>query len=117
MYDQIEIIGNLGKDPEARVFQNGDPVTSFNVAVNRSVKNKAGEWEKIALWYRVSVFGSDAERCAAALHKGSKVLVKGQLQFDHKTGGPRTYTRQDGTVGTSFEVTASLVRFLDAKSE
>ena len=45
------------------------------------------------------------------------MLVEGRLIPDPSTGGPRTYTRQDGTSGASFEVTASTVRFLSSRGE
>jgi single-strand DNA-binding protein len=51
------------------------------------------------------------------LHKGSMVLVEGRLSADTKTGGPKTFTRQDGTVSASFEIVANTVRFLSPKSE
>lgn len=44
-------------------------------------------------------------------------MVEGQLVVDEKTGGPRTYRRRDDTVGASFEVRATLVRFLSPKGE
>ena len=47
--------------------------------------------------------------------KGSTVLVEGRLQSDLKTGGPKTFTRQDGTMGTSFEIAANTVRFLSSR--
>jgi single-strand DNA-binding protein len=46
------------------------------------------------------------------LKKGSKVMAEGRLASDPKTGSPRIYQRNDGTVGTSFELVASTVRFL-----
>jgi single-strand DNA-binding protein len=65
----------------------------------------------------VSVFGKQAETVNTYLTKGKLVLVEGRLRCDPKTGGPATYTRQDGSVGASFEIVASNVRFLSPKSE
>jgi single-strand DNA-binding protein len=91
-------------------------VTSFSMASSRSYTNSQGEKIDETIWFRVSVFGKMAETCNQYLHKGSKVLVEGRLQAD-KNGSPRVWTRQDGTPGASFEVTASTVRFLSSRGE
>ncbi len=111
MYQSITIIGWLGRDPEMRYMPNGDPVTSMNVATDRQYNDKSGQKVKETTWFRVSVFGKQAENVNQYLHKGSMVLVEGRLNVDVKTGGPKTFTRQDGTVGASYEIVASTVRF------
>jgi single-strand DNA-binding protein len=117
MYHTIIIVGNLGRDPEMRYTPNGTPVTSFNVASNRQYTNSQGEKVKETIWFRVSAWNKLAETCNNFLHKGSKVLVEGRLTADMSTGGPRVFTRSDGTSGASFEVTAGTVRFLDSRAE
>jgi single-strand DNA-binding protein len=114
MFQKLIIAGNLGKDPELRYAPNGDAVCSFNVATNRKYTDKSGQLVKDTTWFRVSVWGKQAESCNQYLKKGSAVLVEGRLQADKATGGPRTFTRQDGTMGTSFEMTAESVRFLSS---
>ena len=89
----------------------GDPVTTFSVATSR----KYGEIDETT-WFRVSVWGKQAESCNQYLHKGSKVLVEGRLRPD-SNGNPTVFQRKDGTTGASFEVTAENVRFLTAKGE
>ena len=115
MYQSITIVGNLGKDPEMRYTPSGTPVTSMNVATNRKYTGADGALVKETTWFRVSVFGKQAEACAEYLKKGSTVLVEGRLQSDLKTGGPKTFTRQDGTLGTSFEIVANTVRFMSGR--
>jgi single-strand DNA-binding protein len=115
MYQSITIVGNLGKDPEMRYTPSGTPVTSMNVATNRKYTGSDGQVVKETTWFRVSVFGKQAEACAQYLKKGSTVLVEGRLQSDLKTGGPKTFTRQDGTLGTSFEIAANTVRFMSSR--
>ncbi len=66
-----------------------------------------GNLVKETIWFRVSVWGKQAESSNQYLKKGSKVLVEGRLTPDPATGGPRIWTRQDGTPAASFEVTAS----------
>lgn len=111
MYQKLIIIGNLGRDPEMRFTPNGDPVTSFSVATSR----KYGEKDETT-WFRVTVWGKQAESCNTYLSKGSKVLVEGRLK-SNADGNPRVYERKDGTWASSYELTAESVRFLTAKGE
>jgi len=117
MYHTLIIVGNLGKDPEMRYLPSGQAVTSFNVATNRQYTGSDGQPVKETIWFRVSVWGKQAESCNQYLKKGSKVLVEGRLTPDPATGGPRLWTRQDGTAASSFEVNAATVRFLSSRGE
>lgn len=117
MFHTIIIVGNLGRDPEMRYTPSGQAVTSMNVASNRTYKNADGTNVKETIWFRVSVWGKQAETVSQYLHKGSKVLIEGRLVPDQSTGGPRVFTRQDGTTGSSFEVNAQTVRFISPRAE
>ncbi|MBN1889846.1 MAG: single-stranded DNA-binding protein [Thermoflexales bacterium] len=117
MYQSLTIVGNLGKDPEMRYLPDGRPVTEMSVATNRVYNDQSGQQVKETTWFRVSVFGKQAEACAQYLKKGKQVLVEGRLRPDKETGAPRLWQRQDGTYGASFEVFASTVRFLGGRGE
>jgi single-strand DNA-binding protein len=117
MYHTIIIVGNLGRDPEMRYTPSGQAVTNFNVATNRQYTDSNGQQVKETIWFRVSTWGKQAETCNQYLKKGNKVLVEGRLVPDQATGGPRVWTRQDGTVTASFEVSANTVRFLTSRGE
>jgi single-strand DNA-binding protein len=112
MYQKLIIAGNLGKDPEMRYAPNGEAATNLSVATSRKYTDKSGQKVEETTWFRVSVWGKMAEACNQYLNKGSKVLVEGRLNADKATGGPKVWTRQDGTPGASFEVYAETVRFL-----
>jgi single-strand DNA-binding protein len=112
MYQKILIVGNLGRDPELRYTPAGSPVCNFSVAVNRRRND-----EDVVVWFRVVAWGSLAEACNTYLSKGRQVLVEGELLSDHATGGPKVYTRSDGTAGASFEVKAHVVKFLQGGRE
>ncbi|MBE0680420.1 MAG: single-stranded DNA-binding protein [Anaerolineales bacterium] len=116
-YQKIIITGNLGRDPEMRYTPSGQAVTSFSVAVNESYTNANGEKIKKTIWFRVTAWGKQAEICNQYLKKGQQVLVDGRMSADPTTGGPKIWTKQDGTAGSSFEVTASTVRFLSSRGE
>lgn len=116
-YHTIILVGNLGRDPEMRYTPSGQAVTSFSVATNRVYTASDGQQVKETIWFRVTTWGKNAESCNTYLKKGSSVLVEGRLSPDLATGSPKIFTRSDGSPGTSFEVTASVVRFLTGRSE
>jgi single-strand DNA-binding protein len=117
MFQTIIIVGNLGGDPEMRYLQSGQAVTNFNVATSRKYTGSDNQLVDETTWFRVSVWGRQAETCNQYLRKGSRVLIEGRLRPDPATGGPRIWTRQDGSAGASFEITASFVRFLSTRAE
>lgn len=107
MYCRITIIGNLGADPEMRYTKDGQPVTQFRVATNRKWKDKnSGEQKEETTWFRVSVWGKQAEMCNEYLRKGRMVLVEAdRIQAS-------AYTNNAGQAAASLEVTARDVRFI-----
>ena len=117
MFHTLIIVGNLGGDPEMRYTPSGQAVTRFSVATNRKYTTSNGESVKETTWFRVDVWGKQAETCNNFLKKGSRVLVEGRLNPDKETGGPRAYIKQDGTAGAHYEVTAMTVRFLSSRAE
>lgn len=112
MYQKLVIVGNLGTDPEMRFTPSGEAVTNFNVAANRKWTDNTGQTHEEVTWFRISVWGKQAEVCNQYLSKGRQVLVEGRLTPDKETGGPRVWTDQNGKARASFEVTAFEVRFL-----
>jgi single-strand DNA-binding protein len=97
-----------------RYSPDGKPVTNLSVATNRKWTNADGTPGEETVWFRVSAWGKLAEGCSEYLSKGRRVLVEGRLRPDPETGGPRVWTRQDGTAGASYEIVARTVRFLDS---
>ncbi len=112
MYQKIILIGNLGRDPEMRFTPDGKPVTSFSVATSRRYRDKDE-----TTWFRITVWGAQAESCNQYLQKGSKVLVEGRISPDPSTGGPKVFQRRDGTWSGSYEVYADNVRFLSSRAD
>lgn len=113
MYQKLIIVGNLGQDPEMRYLPDGQAVTNLSVACNRRWTDRVnGQPQEEVTWYRISMWGKQAEAANQYLEKGRQVLVEGRLRPDPNTGGPRLWTRQDGTVGASFEMVADRVQFL-----
>ena len=117
MFHTLIVVGNVGREPEMRYTPSGQAVTSFSIATNRQYSTSDGEQVKETIWFRVTTWGKQAEICNQYLKKGSKVLIEGRLTPDKGTGGPRIWTKQDGSTGASFEVTAGTVRFLSSRGE
>ena len=103
--NKVQIIGNLGKDPEMRITPNGVEVTTFSVACNRNIK-KGDNWEKETEWFRVVVWREQAVSAREYLTKGKRVYVEGRLQT-------RKYQDDKGVERTSVEVIADSIILLD----
>lgn len=116
MFHKVILVGNLGRDPEMRYTPSGQAVTNLSVATNRTYTDSSGNQVKETVWFRVAVWGKQAESCNQYLRKGRQVLVEGRLTPD-ENGNPRIWTAQDGTPRASYEVTAQTVRFLGAREE
>jgi single-strand DNA-binding protein len=109
MLNKIMLIGNLGRDPELNVTQEGTPVTKFSLAVSRNTKTSTGERKEETEWFNIVAWRQLAETCERYLHKGSKVYIEGRLQT-------RKYTDRNGVERTSIEVIASDMEMLTPKS-
>lgn len=116
-FHKITVVGNLGRDPEMRYTPGGQAVTNFSVASNRQYTSSSGERIKETVWFRVSAWGRQAETCNQYLKTGSQVLIEGRMTPDKESGGPRIWTRQDGTPAASYEITAERVVFLSGRGD
>jgi single-strand DNA-binding protein len=116
MFHRVIVVGNLGRDPEMRYTPSGQAVTNLSVASNHVYTDSSGNQVKQTVWFRVAVWGKQAESCHQYLRKGRQVLVEGRLAADDN-GNPRIWNRQDGTPAASFELNAQTVRFLGGRDE
>jgi single-strand DNA-binding protein len=97
--NKVILIGNLGKDPEVRRLNSGDPVVNLSVATSESWRDKqSGERKEKTEWHRVVIFNENIAKVAEQyLKKGSTVYIEGQLQT-------RKWTDQAGVEKYSTEV-------------
>lgn len=99
--NKVQLIGNLGRDPEVRFTQDGRAMATLSVATSESWRDKnSGEPQERTEWHRVVIWGKPAELAQQLLHKGSKVYVEGQLQT-------RKWTDQQGQERYTTEVVVS----------
>lgn len=116
-YEQMIIVGNVGKTPEMRYTPNGKAVTSFSVAVNRPTgKNADGQWQTVTVWYTVTCWERLAERMNEYLNKGARVFVSGKPGIDRNTGAPATWMGKDGQPRAKLELVANDVVIMSPKS-
>ncbi|MCL5951391.1 MAG: single-stranded DNA-binding protein [Chloroflexi bacterium] len=106
--NKVQIIGNLGRDPEMRYTPNGKPVTSFTVAVSRSWVKPEGERMEKTEWFNVVAWERLAEICNQYLSKGSPVYVEGRLET-------RSWEAENGQKHFRTEIIANEVIILDRR--
>jgi single-strand DNA-binding protein len=97
--NKVIIVGNLGRDPESRSFQNGGKVVNLRIATSENWKDRAtGERREKTEWHSVAIFNEPLANTAERyLRKGSKVYIEGQLQT-------RKWTDNEGKERYSTEV-------------
>ncbi len=106
MYQQVLLVGNLGRDPELRYTPTGTAVCDFSLAVNTRWTGADGERQTKTTWFRVTAWRALAEHCAQYLSKGRQVMVVGRV------AEPSAWIGKDGEARAQNEVTARDVRFL-----
>jgi single-strand DNA-binding protein len=92
--NRVQLIGNLGKDPEIKYTPQGTAVAKITIATNERFKDKSGEWQDRTEWHNVVLWQRLAEIAGEYLKKGGKVYVEGRLQtrsWDDKQTGQKKY--------------------------
>lgn len=104
-FNKIILVGNLGRDPELRYTPQGTPVCSFTVATNEKRKDKTGETQDVTTWFRVTLWGRQAETASQYLTKGRPIYVEGRLRLEE-------WTDRDGKQRFTLEVHATDMQFI-----
>jgi single-strand DNA-binding protein len=94
--NKVVLIGNLGRDPEIRFTQSGEPIANFSLATTETWTDKSGSKQERTEWHRVEVFGRSAQVARDYLTKGRQVYVEGSIRYDEwtdKDGNKRNTTK------------------------
>ena len=94
--NKVILLGNLGRDPEIRYTQGGDPIANFSLATSERWTDKSGEKQERTAWHRVEIFGKPAQVARDYLTKGRPVYIEGQIVYDEwtdKDGNKRNTTK------------------------
>jgi len=103
--NKVILVGNLGRDPEARTMQNGGKVVSFSIATSESWNDKmSGERRDKTQWHRIVIFNEKLGEIAEKyLKKGAKVYIEGSIES-------RKYTDKDGQERETTEIVLNRFR-------
>lgn len=105
------LIGNLGKDPEAKSLDNGKTVCNFSIATSETWKDKnSGEKKEKTEWHNIVAFDKLGDVCATYLKKGTKIYIEGKIQT-------RKWTDKNGVDRYTTEIIASEMKMLSSKQE
>src|SRR4249919_3096715 len=94
--NKVILIGNVGKDPEIRYMQSGEPIANFTLATNEVWNDKSGQKQERTEWHRVEVFGKTAQVVRDYVTKGKPVYIEGSIRYDEwtdKDGNKRNMTK------------------------
>lgn len=104
-FNKITIVGNLGKDPELRYTPQGNAVCNFSVATNEKRRDKTGDLQDVTTWFRITLWGKQAENASKYLTKGSPIYIEGRLKVEE-------WADRDGKNRYTLEVQATDMQFL-----
>jgi single-strand DNA-binding protein len=107
--NRVQLIGNVGRDPEARQATSGAAVAAFTLAVDRPRRAADGSSASEVEWFRVVAWAALAGLCQQYLRRGARVYVEGRLQS-------RAYTDAEGVGRVAVEVIASDLILLDRRA-
>jgi single-strand DNA-binding protein len=107
--NRVVLTGNLTRDPELRSTPGGLAICKLGIAVNTRRKNSEGQWEEKPNFFRVTVFGRQAESCGQYLKKGRPVAIDGRLEWSS--------WENDGQKRESVDIIADTVQFLGGRED
>ena len=109
-FNKIILVGNLGRDPELRYTPQGVAVCDFSIATNERKRDKSGEFQEVATWFRVTLWRQQAENAAKYLSKGRQVYIEGRLSLEE-------WTDRDGNTRQTLQVQGTEMQFLGGRGD
>ena len=109
MKNKVQLIGNLGNDPEVKTIGNGKTLAKMRLATSEVYKNDKGERITETQWHDVVAWGKQAEIAGQYLKKGSEVMIEGKLMYHE-------YTGKDGVKRMQTEIQVSSLMMMDKKT-
>lgn len=93
--NKVQLIGNVGNDPEIKIFEEGKKLAQLTIATNESYRNEKGEKTESTQWHRISAWGKTAEIIEKYVTKGKEIAIEGKLvhkTYEDKNGEKRYVT-------------------------
>ena len=108
--NKVQLIGNLGMDPEVKALNGGKKLAKMSIATNETYKNAKGEKVTETQWHNLIAWGKTADLVEKFLKKGSEIAIEGKLINNN-------YTDKEGVKRYSTQIEVSEVLMLDAKKQ
>lgn len=108
--NQVNLIGNLGANPESRTLPSGDTVVSFSIATSETYMDKSAEKKEITDWHRIELWGGLAEVAMKYLQKGDMVYIEGKLRNER-------YIDKEGIERSTYKIRASNLQILKSRHD
>ena len=102
----VQIIGNLGNDPETKMLPSGQRIITFSIATSSKKKG-----EETSTWWSVTIWDKKFDPMLPHIKKGTLLLIVGDL------APPKTYTDKNGQIKVNLSVSADIIRFLPGKKK
>lgn len=109
-FNKITVVGNLGRDPELRYTPQGTAVCNFSMATNEKKRDKSGEMQDTTTWFRITLWGKQAETASKYLTKGSPVYIEGRLRVEE-------WSDRDGKNRYTLDVHATDMQFIGNRND
>ncbi len=108
--NRVQLIGNVGQNPESKTFESGKQISTFSMATNESYKNDKGEKVTQSEWHNICAWAATAKYIEQYVKKGMLIAVTGKLTT-------RTYTDKDGVKRYVTEIVTDEIMIMDKKKE
>ncbi len=108
--NKVIISGNLVRDPDTRILENGTHLAKMSIANNQRYRDRNGEWQEKTCYVNVIAWRKTAELVSEFCRKGSPVLIEGELVFN-------SWEDRDGNKRNQLEVNARRIQFLEKRGQ
>ncbi|MCK5117719.1 MAG: single-stranded DNA-binding protein [Candidatus Aegiribacteria sp.] len=108
--NKVIISGNLVRDPDTRILENGTHLAKMSIANNQRYRDKNGEWQEKTCYVNIIAWRKTAELVSEFCRKGSPVLIEGELVFN-------SWEDRDGNKRSQVEVNARRIQFLERRGQ
>jgi single-strand DNA-binding protein len=108
--NRVQLIGNLGSDPEVKTLEGNKKVARLSLATNDEYTDKGGQKVKQTQWHQLVVWGKLAETCEKYLNKGKEIAIEGKITY-------RTWDDKDGKTHNMTEIVVNELLMMGGKGK
>mgnify|MGYP006280474691 CR=1 FL=1 len=108
--NKVIISGNLVRDPDTRILENGTHMAKMSIANNQRYRDRSGEWQEKTCYVNIVAWRKTAELVSEYCRKGSPVLVEGELIYN-------SWEDRDGSRRSRLEINARRIQFLERRGQ